>query len=91
MRMCNLSKTLSITALENVSIGKLLLRFSAQKVLHLLDFLPWHRERGDWGIDTCLTTPSAACSAATSPYTGEGLGAKFRFIKRLSKTDKHKR
>ena len=42
MRMCNLSKALSITALENVSIGKLLLRFSAQKVLHLLDFLPCH-------------------------------------------------
>lgn len=35
-----MSKTLSITALENVSIGKLLLRFSTQKVLHLLDFLP---------------------------------------------------
>ena len=38
-----MSKTLSITALENVSIGKLLLRFSAQKVLHLLDFLPCRR------------------------------------------------
>ena len=51
MRMCNLSKTLSITAPENVSVGKRLPKFSLN-VLHLLDFLPWHGEAMTEGCQT---------------------------------------
>ena len=40
-----------------------------------------HRKCGDWGIDTCLTTPPAACPAATSPYTGEAWVLPFRCAK----------
>ena len=49
MRMFNLSKTLSITVLENVSIGEPPLRFFPKKVLHLLDFLPPFRKAAPGG------------------------------------------
>ena len=67
MRMFNSPKTLSITAPESVSIGKLLPRFSAQRVLHLLDFLPWHGEAVTEGEIDTLPRFMASCRVRVSP------------------------